>query len=732
MKRYILFFVFISSFIYSQAINSIQVTGYSGTTLTQSRDAFNNSSLWWNSLTQDATILNGYIYNYASLSPSPTGWGAPMLSLSLSVKPKFTAEVVRAYAIAWRYEENTTRKDNYRTLATEGAEFLLWLQKVAGDDGGIPDLLENGRIATELKGPHTTGAVACALYECYMSFGDTKYKLGLKKAADWEIDHPCYPFNYSFPENDFWGTTGQSAELRKKVWYGRINHMARALENLANAYKVIGDQKYLDRAIQIAEEIIAWQDQNQSGNCWASTSQPLPDGSWWWECRNPNPSVAGAASSPDNGFSAVRKIDYHCLTLDGLIALLESTQQQILPGTTTVRNSVSFISFRNNLISAIKKGVNYIIDNQETDVTGSKLKLVRGLIKSNKLHYTIQGTNTLYQFDNSTSTTYNSAPHGLSTIIGGYLSLLKTNTLSTQDISRLETLINTISSNLVGRYEFNWGGEETESVLLLQWAKMMNYKSLSSITSTLSLVNSGFEGTSSDKDVKWELWSWNGGGVTVSNNFARTGANSIRLLDNDVNAGMWAEQMITGAPGTTYKAEAYARIINSRQSLYLLFYDSDFNLLDFDHAEVWANSTWEKVTVQKTAPANTAYTVIKAHADWYWTSDGYWDDFSLTIVTQKRSEELTNNEMPVEYSLDNFPNPFNPATKIQYSLKHSGNTKLQVYDVTGSEVAVLVNGFQEKGKHEVEFDASKLSSGIYFYSIQSGEFVQTKKMMLVK
>lgn len=82
--------------------------------------------------------------------------------------------------------------------------------------------------------------------------------------------------------------------------------------------------------------------------------------------------------------------------------------------------------------------------------------------------------------------------------------------------------------------------------------------------------------------------------------------------------------------------------------------------------------------------------------------------------------------------VSNYPNPFNPTTKIQYALKFANNTKLIVYDVTGKEVANLVNGYQEKGKHEIEFDASKLSSGIYFYSIQSGEFVQTKKMMLLK
>ncbi len=88
---------------------------------------------------------------------------------------------------------------------------------------------------------------------------------------------------------------------------------------------------------------------------------------------------------------------------------------------------------------------------------------------------------------------------------------------------------------------------------------------------------------------------------------------------------------------------------------------------------------------------------------------------------------------PVSFSLDqNYPNPFNPATKIKYSIPSASQTTLKVYDVLGDEVATLVNGEKQAGSYEVEFDAASLSSGVYFYKLQSGGFVQTRKMIVLK
>ncbi len=80
----------------------------------------------------------------------------------------------------------------------------------------------------------------------------------------------------------------------------------------------------------------------------------------------------------------------------------------------------------------------------------------------------------------------------------------------------------------------------------------------------------------------------------------------------------------------------------------------------------------------------------------------------------------------------NYPNPFNPTTQIEYSVAQHANVSLVVYDLLGREVAALVNEVKEPGSYKVNFDASNLPSGIYTYRIQSGSFVQTKKMMLMK
>jgi photosystem II stability/assembly factor-like uncharacterized protein len=86
-----------------------------------------------------------------------------------------------------------------------------------------------------------------------------------------------------------------------------------------------------------------------------------------------------------------------------------------------------------------------------------------------------------------------------------------------------------------------------------------------------------------------------------------------------------------------------------------------------------------------------------------------------------------------EYKLDqNYPNPFNPSTVISYQLPVSSDVTLKVYDILGNEIETLVNEEQSAGVYEIEFDASKLSSGIYFYQLKAGNYINTKKMILIK
>jgi photosystem II stability/assembly factor-like uncharacterized protein len=94
---------------------------------------------------------------------------------------------------------------------------------------------------------------------------------------------------------------------------------------------------------------------------------------------------------------------------------------------------------------------------------------------------------------------------------------------------------------------------------------------------------------------------------------------------------------------------------------------------------------------------------------------------------------ITQNNVPASYDLfQNFPNPFNPVTTIKFSMPAQNNVQLKIYDIMGREVETLINGNVQAGIHEIKFDGSNYSSGVYFYKITSSRFTDIKKMILVK
>jgi hypothetical protein len=91
------------------------------------------------------------------------------------------------------------------------------------------------------------------------------------------------------------------------------------------------------------------------------------------------------------------------------------------------------------------------------------------------------------------------------------------------------------------------------------------------------------------------------------------------------------------------------------------------------------------------------------------------------------------NNLPVEFKLSqNYPNPFNPGTVISYSIPSSSNIKLIVYNTMGQTIRILENGFKSAGIYSINFNASNLPSGIYFYRLEAEHFSQVKKMILIK
>lgn len=140
------------------------------------------------------------------------------------------------------------------------------------------------------------------------------------------------------------------------------------------------------------------------------------------------------------------------------------------------------------------------------------------------------------------------------------------------------------------------------------------------------------------------------------------------------------------------------------------------------------NSGW---TV--TAPGGYAYALDIGTNNSIYVVGGNTAGTTIQILQMLTSISGNNYSVSGSYWLgNNYPNPFNPSTRIQYNLPENGFVKLSVYDVSGREVETLVNKEQSAGIYEINFSASTLTSGIYFYKLQTGNFSEVKKMILLK
>jgi hypothetical protein len=129
------------------------------------------------------------------------------------------------------------------------------------------------------------------------------------------------------------------------------------------------------------------------------------------------------------------------------------------------------------------------------------------------------------------------------------------------------------------------------------------------------------------------------------------------------------------------------------------------------------------------AEANTAEYKIKVR-----DYNNNFSDFSSTVsINFSKFNKINSGFVKYDYNLDqNYPNPFNPTTTINYSIKDGGLVILKVFDMLGSEVANLINERKEPGNYSVEFNAADLPSGVYIYKIKAGNFVSTKKLILLQ
>ncbi|MBK7446497.1 MAG: T9SS type A sorting domain-containing protein [Ignavibacteria bacterium] len=113
------------------------------------------------------------------------------------------------------------------------------------------------------------------------------------------------------------------------------------------------------------------------------------------------------------------------------------------------------------------------------------------------------------------------------------------------------------------------------------------------------------------------------------------------------------------------------------------------------------------------------------------SSDNVWIDYFALTGKGYGGTDVSSFELN-----QNFPNPFNPSTDISFSIPQNSDVIIRIYDITGKEVSILVNGFYQKGKYSLTFNGSNLASGVYFYKMtatgEAGEFTDTKKLELIK
>ncbi|MCX7798116.1 MAG: pre-peptidase C-terminal domain-containing protein [Melioribacter sp.] len=166
--------------------------------------------------------------------------------------------------------------------------------------------------------------------------------------------------------------------------------------------------------------------------------------------------------------------------------------------------------------------------------------------------------------------------------------------------------------------------------------------------------------------------------------------------------------------------------------------DTDSTLeLDLYLYDVQGNqisSAWAYGTKEILAYKNSGATEFYIRANSY---SGY-GSYAIKITNRYPGDPLTGleekqNIIPISFALyQNYPNPFNPETNILYEIPISCTVTLKIYDILGNEIKTLVNDFKQPGRYEIKFNGSGLTSGVYFYRLQAKDFVQIKKLLLMK
>ena len=277
--------------------------------------------------------------------------------------------------------------------------------------------------------------------------------------------------------------------------------------------------------------------------------------------------------------------------------------------------------------------------------------------------------------------------------------------------------------------------------------KIILFVFIASCTAFAQIPNSSFENWDQGDPVDWQTNNLNPLITVTQSSDAHSGSSSARLEILFVNLSAYSAVLYSGSDGNGFPCtQRHASITG-----YYKLVPQGPDLLSVS-VQVWqganilgtgvlnittAASSWTQfmAPITYTAPGTpdrcsvrfvfrvTDFTTVGGVA--------YIDDLEFSGINDIKV--IDNGQMPNQFELkQNYPNPFNPSTLIEYSIPEQSFVDLKVYDILGNEIAVLVNAEQSAGVYRADFSGNGLASGLYFYKLQAGSFVETKKMVLTK
>ncbi len=226
--------------------------------------------------------------------------------------------------------------------------------------------------------------------------------------------------------------------------------------------------------------------------------------------------------------------------------------------------------------------------------------------------------------------------------------------------------------------------------------------------------------------------------VTGRSNGVGTNFDYATIKYNSSGDSVWVKRY--NGPGNS---DDYANSIavDASGNVYVTGYSSGLGT-GLDYATIKYNSSGDSVWVKRyNGPGNyydeATSIAVDGYGNVYVTGSsggiGSGADYATIKYSQSTGIGQISSNIPEEYSLSqNYPNPFNPATNLEFGISDLGFVSLKVYDILGKEIITLVNEKLSPGNYKVEFDGRGLTSGVYFYRLNTGEFTDTKRMILIK